>query len=122
MSIKQSFINAGKKNKAIEIKEIGETVYINKWTAKQRAVIIPDLSGFEEAESNKEKYKDMITNMAKIVQVSLLDADGQRVFEDTQEDLEILLNFDGEIIEKLFTEILDYNGMGEDKVKEAAKN
>jgi hypothetical protein len=122
MSIKQSFINANRKSKAIEIEEIGETVYISKWSAKQRAIIIPGISGFEEAETNAQKYEEMIRGMARIVQVSLLDSSNARVFDDSQEDLEILLDFEGDVIQHLFNEILDYNGLGESNVKEAAKN
>ena len=46
----------------------------------------------------------------------------QRVFEDTDEDLEILLNFDGELIQEIFEAIMSVNGMGEKAVVEAAKN
>jgi hypothetical protein len=120
--IKQAFLDSKNKLKAIVVPELGETVYIGKWSGIQRATIIPEIIGIEEEENKSEKYKDTVKGMAKIVQVSLLDGEGNRVFEDSDEDLAVLLNFDGEVVEKLFTEILEHNGIGEKALPEAAKN
>jgi hypothetical protein len=124
MSIKQSFLNAKRAVKTIEIPEIGETVHISKWSAMQRAHILPEVAAIEEFETKKEKCKEMIISMSKIVQFSLNNSEGIRVFDDTEEDLKAILNFDGEVIERIAHEILDFNGMTDKdaEIKEAAKN
>ena len=119
--IKQAFLNSKKTLEPIEVPELGTKVYIGKWSARQRSVILPDIIAIGD-ESNKDKYSEMVEGMAKVVQGTLKDIEGNRVFEDTAEDLAILLDFDGEVIEKLFNKILDYNGIGENAIPEAAKN
>lgn len=125
-NIKQAFLNNKSKLKKIEIKELDIDVYISKWSGKDRARMIPLAEKIEslqdETETETNKYEEMFTVMAKIVQETLKDENGDRVFDDSEEDFKLVDNFDGEIVQNLFEKIMSHNGMSEEAVKEAAKN
>lgn len=121
MGIRDSFINYNNKLKEIKIKELETSIYIKKWSGLDRAKMIPLVSGIDELEEN-EKYEKMYSGMAKIIQESALDENGNRAFEDTEEDFKLLENFPGDIIQEVFEEIMAHNGMEKDNIKEAAKN
>ena len=121
MGIRDSFINYNNKLKEIKIKELETSIYIKKWSGLDRAKMIPLVSGIDELEE-EQKYEKMYSGMAKIIQESALDENGNRAFEDTEEDFKLLENFPGDIIQEVFEEIMAHNGMEKDNIKEAAKN
>lgn len=120
-NIKQAFLNYKLKTIEIDVKEIGVKLYAKKWSAKERAKILSSVQKVEQLQ-DENNIIDMYETMSKIIQQTALEENGNRVFNDTKEDLEILLNFDGELIQEVFEQIMDINGMGEKAVKEAAKN
>lgn len=115
MSIKQAFLNYKNKLKEIKIEELGVSVYVAKWSGKDRARVITKVGDIEKLGQDK-----MIKAMTELVLEFVKDENGNRVFEDS--DLKTLMEFDGEIIQRIFEEIMNYNGLGDPEVKEAAKN
>jgi hypothetical protein len=119
-NIKQAFLG-GNKLKKITIEEFGIDIYISKWSGNDRAKILPVAMQIEKL-SDEEKYEEMFSMMSKVVQSAVKDIDGKRVFDDSEEDFELLYNSDGKVIQDIFEEIMSYNGMTGEAVKEAAKN
>jgi len=121
MNIKQAFLNSKKQLKEIEIKEFEITAYIGKWSGKDRARMLERVGNIDKLEESKN-YGEMVNHMATVVQESLKDAEGNRVFTDSTEDFDLLMEVDGDVIQDIFEEIMDYNRLGKQEVVEASKN
>ena len=119
--LKQAFLQNKDSLKKITVKEFGIDVYVSKWSGKDRAKITPLAVEIEKL-GDEEKYEEMFSMMAKIVQLTLKDEKGDRVFDDSEEDFNIVYNSDGAVLQDLFQEIMAYNKMTEEAVREAAKN
>lgn len=119
--LKQAFLQNKDALKKIVVKEFGIDVYVSKWSGKDRAKITPLAVEIEKL-GDEEKYEEMFSMMAKIVQTTIKDENGDRIFDDSDEDFETVFNSDGEVLQNLFSEVMKHNGMTEEAVKEAAKN
>ena len=124
MSIKQAFLSHKNELKKLHVEDLGVDVYISKWSGIDRARILPVVGTFSKLEELEEdkKYKEMFSGMAKVIQETLKNEDGTRVFDSSEEDFNLVLNFNGEELERLFGEIMEQNGVGEKEIVEAAKN
>jgi hypothetical protein len=120
-SIKQAFLAHKNELKEIAVDKLGISVYIGKWSGRERATVLSQMGGIEKLEDSK-MYDEMIIGMAKILQITLKDDDGTRAFDDSDEDFNVIMNIDGEIIQDLFSAVMAYNGLAENAVVDAAKN
>jgi hypothetical protein len=101
MSNKQDYIARGKKPKtqAIDLPELGDgPFYVKMWTAQQRI----EISEYASDPRNK-------ANDAYVVVVSLCDDNGQ-IF--TVEDLPDVVQFSGDVIERVARAAAEFNGLG----------
>lgn len=114
----KDFLLNSKKRKEIKLGEF--SVYINKWTARERANIIPKIMEAQKEEGN-QNLKLIYEKMASILVECLKDFEGKRVFAEFETDL-LLDNIDGELLDNLFKEILDFNNLTDNAVPDAAKN
>jgi hypothetical protein len=115
-NIKEFLLNS-KKRKEIQLD--GFSVFINKWTGRERANILPKIMDTQNEDT--QDIKVIYGKMALVLVECLLDYEGNRVFEDGEKDL-LLDNIDGELLDNLFKEILDFNNLTEKAVPDAAKN
>ena len=105
----------------LKIEEFEKPVYIRRMTAAERAEFLKHAVNFENNNVNVE-YSKIFENMARLVAIALCDKDGKRVFSDSEEDIQELQNCDAVILEKMYNEASKANGLGENSIKEAAKN
>jgi hypothetical protein len=115
---KQAFINAKPAVQAIEVPEWNDTVYIKKFSAGDRITFLKSIAN-DDDEKGAEKN---LVNMVKLLQVSLSDEAGNRLFDDSQEDYDIIAAKDNTILGRLLDASLNFNGMGEEQEKAAIKN
>jgi hypothetical protein len=115
---KQAFINAKAAVKDVPIPEWNDTVYVKKFSAAERVKFLQSIHG-EEEESGAEKY---IGQMVRILQLCLADENGIRIFDDSQEDYDIINAKDNDILSKILDEAIAFNGIGASEEKEAIKN
>jgi hypothetical protein len=121
MLTKQAFIDKKPLVLKIEIPAWEDFVYIKKMSAGERVQLTKAMTKVEgkTVELNQEGFMDSIV---KTLQIILCDENGIRIFNDSQEDFDILNSKDGEILEKIFDEAMTFSGLGEDAEKEAIKN
>jgi hypothetical protein len=104
----------------VTIKDYDMTCYIGKLSAAERSEILKN--AVLEAEDGKHKTVPVQDQMCLTLRAALRDADGSRGFQDTPEDLKILLDMDGEVIDVLFNAAIDFNGMSQKALPKAIKN
>jgi hypothetical protein len=124
MNLKEQFRQKGLelKKQLKEVEVTGLKAFIGKFTAGERELIMPAIVAASENADSKEKYKGMFNSMAEVVQFAIKDGNGERVFDDSEDDLSIVKSLDGESVQTLFEEILEFNGLTDEAVKEEAKN
>lgn len=121
MMTKQSFIDKKPTVLKVEIKEWNDFVYIKKMSAGERVQLIKATTKVEgkSVEVDQQSFMNTIT---KTLQIILCDENGVRIFDDSQEDFDILNAKDGAILESIFDTAMSFNGIGADEEKEAIKN
>lgn len=96
-----------------------ETIYIRYVTGKEKAKIMSrvqemtDENGFK---SNEDVYQMMVL----VLVFTLSDEQGNRLF--TEEDVEALMEKEGNILEQLYTVASIQNGLGAESLKTEVKN
>jgi hypothetical protein len=109
------------KVKTVEIPEWGGTVYLHKWTGKERSLFLSK-SIHENDGGAGVNWDTLFDNQVLVVALSLSDENGTKLFSTSSEDLEILSSKDGNVIQMLYKEALLLNGLAKESVEEAAKN
>lgn len=107
--------------KEIEVSEWGGSVFLKKWSAKERNMYMAKSVNIDET-GGHVNWETIFDNMILAVALSLCDNEGKRLFTDSPEDLEILSNKNGDVLQKLFEEIMVINGLATKSIEEAAKN
>ena len=120
MDIRQAFVSAKSALKKEEIKEWDITVYIRKWTAAERSAYLKNIISIDG--QNVSIKGDMQEEMIRMLQITICDETGKRIFDDSQEDFDLLYSKEADIIERLFKAATDYNGIGDEAEKQAIKN
>jgi len=105
----------------IDIPEWGGEVCLKKWSAKDRNTYLSKSVNVDET-GGHVNWDTVFDNMVLTVALSLCDENGDRLFADSQEDLKILSDKDGSVIQKLYEETLIINGLAKKSIEEAAKN
>ena len=114
---KQAFLSVKSAVKKVEIPEWNDSVYVKKFSAAERVKFLQ-----AAAEDGEVKAETFIAQMVKLLQICLSDEDGVRVFDDSQEDYEILNSKDSEILENIFNEAMKFNNIGVEEEKAVIKN
>jgi hypothetical protein len=107
--------------KEVEVPEWGGSVYLRKWTGKDRSLFWSKSvkASDEGAEMN---WDTLFENQTLVVAMSLCDENGDKLFTTTEEDLAVLGAKDGDVIQRLYTESLLINGLAQISLEESAKN
>jgi len=106
---------------AVEVPEWGGTVYLRKWTGKDRSFFLSK-SIRESDDGAGVNWDTLFDNQVLVVALSLSDENGAKLFSASQEDLEILSSKDGNVIQMLYQEALILNGLAKKSLENAAKN
>jgi predicted metal-dependent phosphoesterase TrpH len=114
---KQAFLNIKSQVKKIEVPEWNDHVYVKKFSAAERVKFLQTING-EEAPTTEV----FIARMVRLLQICLSDENGCRIFDDSEEDFEILNAKDVKILERIFDEAMKFNGIGVEEEKAAIKN
>lgn len=108
--------------KQIEIPEWGGSIYLRKWSGKDRNKFLAasvSISGNGDVEVN---YNSLFDNMVKAVALTLCDETGLRLFDDSEEDVSLLGNKEHDVLQRLYNESIELNSLKAGSVEEAAKN
>jgi hypothetical protein len=116
---KQAFIDAKPQVKDVPVPQWGSTVYVKKFSAAER---IEFLRLVNQAAEDEDASAKNITNMVKLLLLCISDENGNRIFDNSEEDYNILAAKDDDILDKIMDEALVLNGIGADSEKEAIKN
>jgi len=106
---------------AVEIPEWGGTVYLRKWTGKDRSFFLSK-SICESDDGAGVNWDTLFDNQVLVVALSLCDENGAKLFTTSTEDLEILSSKDGNVIQMLYQKSLLLNGLAKESIEGAAKN
>jgi hypothetical protein len=117
---KQAFLNIKSQVKKVEVPEWNDHVYVKKFSAAERIAFLRNMAKSEETDNRFESSANTISEMVKVLLLCISDENGARVFEECEEDYQILAALDNKAIEMLFNEAIDFNGLGGEK--EAIKN
>lgn len=99
---------------AVEVPELGGTVYVAKFSAKDR-------DRFEEIVTGGVPGKVNLRNVrAHVVTLLCVHEDGTRLFEDG--DAEWIGELESEAVQKIVDAGFKLNGLGTNAIEEAAKN
>lgn len=116
------------------------TVNIRKWSGKQRAMLLVRVTevygqdnvdkvvtngaeAVKDVKINTQDFPAMYRLMSEVIAISLCDDDAITLYDSKDEkDLEEIESFDAELLDFLFTECANRNGLLEGKVKEEIKN
>ena len=107
--------------KKIEIEELNDCIYVRRFSGTDRAAYLKK-SVIVDGKDVNPNYEDLFENMTRLVAMTLCDESGNRLFNDSDEDLKLLNEQDAVILQKVYEESAKFNGLGADAVKEAAKN
>ena len=107
--------------KKIEIEELNDCVFIRRFSGADRAAYLKK-SVIVDGKNINPNYEELFGNMTRLVAMSLCDENSKRIFNDSDEDLKLLNEQDALILQKIYEESARFNGLGEEAVKEAAKN
>lgn len=105
--------------KEIEVPELDGSVYIRKWSGKDRAKFL-SASIKPQGDSVGVNYDTIFDNMALVVAISLCDKSGKRLFNDNE--VEVISELDADVIQKIYEEALKLNTLNATAVEDAAKN
>jgi len=105
--------------KEVEVPEWGGTVYLRKWSAKDRNAYIAKSVNVDEGGA-QVNYETIFDSQVWAVAMSICDEDGKRFFTD--EELDLLAAKNGDVIQRLCGEVFKLNGLAEKSIEEAAEN
>lgn len=105
----------------MDVPEWGGRIYLRKWTGKDRALFFSK-SIRPEGDSAGIDWDTLFDNMVLAVALSVCDEGGSRIFNTSEADMSLLGSKNGDVIQRIYTEALKINGMGQDAVEDAAKN
>lgn len=103
---------------SLEVPEWDAMVYIRRWKGKERSRFLRTTVK-EEGEADLDS---IFENMSLVVSMSLCDENGNLLFNDSKEDLELLGSKDANAIQRIYEAVLALNTLGKDALKNAAKN
>lgn len=106
--------------KEIDVPEWGGTIYLRKWSAKDRNAYIGKSVNVDEDGSGHVNYEAIFDSQVWAVAMSICDEDGKRLFTD--DELDLLATKNGDVIQRLCEEVYKLNGLAEKSVEESAKN
>jgi hypothetical protein len=106
---------------AVEIPEWNGTVYLHKWTGKDRSFFLSK-SICESDDGAGVNWDNLFDNQVLVVALSLCDENGAKLFTTSTEDLEVLSLKDGSVIQRLYEQSLILNGLAKKSLGDAAKN
>ncbi len=114
---RDDFLNKNKlSTKEITVAAWDDTVLIRELTIADRTKFFKRVQEIQKNEG-KESLVDL---QVDLVLMSVIDQDGERLFDDSERDL--LLKCSGKAISNIADQILTHNGMDEDAIIEAEKN
>jgi hypothetical protein len=120
---KEMFLNTRIQTQKVRVPEWDMDIFFRKWSAAERIrytkEIVTGANAKGDVEIDSEKIFDQ---QIKMLQVTLCDEKGARIFDDSKDDYEILANKEADIIERLWEKTWEFNGMGQNEVADAAKN
>jgi hypothetical protein len=121
MLTKQAFIDRKPVVKKVEVPEWDDFVYIKKMSAGERVQLMRNTTKIEgkDVSLDQDNFMDSIV---RTVQMVLCDENGVRLFNNSEEDFNILNDKDGVVLEKIFYEVMAFNGLGVESENEALKN
>jgi hypothetical protein len=121
---KVSFLKPKNNVKKIELPGLLESpVYIRKWSASERVEFTRHVITSADAKGNMEiDTQKVLEQQIKFLQFVICDENGNRIFNDSEEDYKELTSVDADVIEKLWNEAWIFNGMGKPAMDEAIKN
>jgi len=105
--------------KEIEVPEWNGSVFIRKWSGKDRAKFLKASTKIQ-GEDVGANFDTIFDNMALVVVISLCDEDGVRLFAD--EDQEMLAEKDANAIQRIYEAVLVLNALNQTAVQDSAKN
>ena len=111
MLTKQAFLDKKIQTKKIEVPEWNDHVYVKKLSAGERSILIT---------SNAESQG--MDSVVKTLQLVICDENGTRIFDNSEEDFNLLNSKDGVVLENIFNKVLEFNSLGEEEEKQAIKN
>lgn len=113
---KQAFLGIKPAVKKVEVPEWGDHVFVKKFSAAERVKFL------QATGADEEGVAVFYNQMVRLLLLCLSDENGNRIFDDTDEDFEILNSKDVSILEKIFNEAMQFNGIGVEQEKDAIKN
>ena len=120
---REAILNARISNlKTIEVPEWGGSVYLRKWTGKDRNRFLEDSVKISSGGDVEVKYDKLLDNMLKAVALSLCDETGTRLFEDSEEDIALLADKEADVLQMLYDEVMALNALNSTATADAAKN
>jgi hypothetical protein len=102
-----------------EVPEWGGTVYLRKWSAKDRNAYIAKSVSVDE-NGGHVNYENVFDSVVWAVAMSLCDENGIRLFADNE--IDILAQKNGDVMQKLCEEVYRLNGLASNSIEESAKN
>lgn len=121
MLTKQAFMDRKPVVKRIEIPEWDDFVYIKKMSAGERVQLMKNTTKIQGKEIGLDE-ENFMDSIVRTVQMVLCDELGVRLFDNSEDDFKILNDKDGVLLERLFQEVMAFNGLGVESEKEAIKN
>lgn len=121
MLTKQAFVDRKPMVKKVDVPDWNDFVYIKKMSAKERVQLTRNTTKIEgkDVSLNEDTFMDSIV---RTVQMVLCDEQGVRLFDNSEVDFDMLNDKDGVVLEKIFYEIMNFNGLGVESEKEAMGN
>ena len=104
-----------KSTKEFQTKGLEEPIFLSKISALERAKFLDSTKGDEDT-----SYENFTRSMALLVQLSLCDNSGNRIY--AQNEIDELMNVDGDRLQEIYKLSADYNGLLPESVPEAGKN
>ena len=105
------------KTKSVEVAEWNGTVRLREMSLKNRMELF---SRFGKKDEKNPDLLDMAIAKSWAVAISVVDADGNRVFDES--DIERIAEKKCDVIERLVSEMQALNGFAEKSAEEAEKN
>lgn len=121
MLTKQAFLDRKPVVKRIEVPEWDDFVFIKKMSAGERVQLMKNTTKIDGKNVGLDE-SNFMDSIVRTVQMVLCDEAGVRIFDNSEADFEMLNDRDGQVLEKLFYEIMSFNGMGAVEEKDAIKN
>lgn len=121
MLTKQAWMDRKPSVKRIEVPSMGDFTYIKKMTGAERAAL---LAGTVTVDGKAVAFNQdaFVTTMSRTVQIALCDESGVRLFNDSEDDFNLVNSMDGDVLDLLFEAITAFNSIGAAEETEALKN